>query len=191
MYPLTCKFPPLTFLVLLPIWGPEDRMQAETSGTVSSQPYNQKRASTKGPQPLGRGQGEARRRSWQLQSRSQSLFKILLLCSPWISNCASMLVLRDCITEFFGPHLNVAPKMYLPHSLTLVPALLGHWGSGSQQSLAPHWNTTFPPTALALRGQGRLPQGPRLQPAQMEGRVPTSVLVVSRGATGSVREQLS
>lgn len=47
MYPLAWKFPPLTFLVLLPIWGPEDRMQAEPSGAVSSQPYNQNRAGTR------------------------------------------------------------------------------------------------------------------------------------------------
>ena len=55
MYPLAWKLLPLTFQILLPIWGPEERMQAELRGAVSSQPYNQKQAGRKGTTATGQG----------------------------------------------------------------------------------------------------------------------------------------
>lgn len=113
----------------------------------------------RGPQPLGRDQGEVRRRSWQLQGRSQSLFKMLLLCSLWISNFAlEMLVLKVLHPWVFWPPL----KLGSPYISSSLP----HPGPSSAPALGLRvpaepglpWDTAFPPSTSALMGQAGLPR---------------------------------
>lgn len=90
---------------------------------------------------------------------SPSLFKILLLCSPWISNFALMLVLKALHYWVFWPPLKYGSQNLSPSLPHLSPSSAPALGFRVPAEPGPPLEHNLPSHRLSSDGPGRAPPG--------------------------------